>query len=54
MIRRASLVLVGALMGATAMGVVYSAVVPAVAANTSTYRELAILATYSNAYARNT
>ncbi len=42
MIRRASLVLVGALMGATAMGVVYSATIPAVAANSSTYRELAI------------
>ncbi|WP_324762480.1 S41 family peptidase [Sinorhizobium meliloti] len=42
MIRRASLVLVGALMGATAMGVVYSATMPAVAANSSTYRELAI------------
>ena len=42
MIRRASLVLVGALMGATAMGVVYSAAIPAVAANSSTYRELAI------------
>ena len=29
-------------MGATAMGVVYSATIPAVAANPSTYRELAI------------
>ena len=29
-------------MGATAMGVVYSATMPAVAANSSTYRELAI------------
>ena len=42
MIRRASLVLVGALMGATAMGVIYSAVAPAEAAGTSTYKELSI------------
>ncbi|THF50246.1 S41 family peptidase [Allorhizobium terrae] len=42
MIRRASLMLVGALMGATAMSVVYSAGVPAQAAGTSTYKELAI------------
>ena len=41
MIRRASLVLVGALMGATAMGVICSACRSS-AANTSTYRELAI------------
>ena len=42
MIRRASLVLVGALMGATAMGVIYTAVVPAEAAGASTYKELSI------------
>ena len=42
MIRRASLVLVGALMGATAMGVIYTAVAPAEAAGTSTYKELSI------------
>ena len=42
MIRRASLVLVGALMGATAMSVVYSAGMPAVAAGSSTYKELSI------------
>ncbi|MEK1926435.1 MAG: peptidase S41, partial [Rhizobium giardinii] len=42
MIRRTSLVLVGALMGAAATGVVYSSIVPAVAANASTYRELSI------------
>ncbi|MGV8937777.1 MAG: S41 family peptidase [Allorhizobium sp.] len=42
MIRRASLVLVGALMGATAMTVIYSAGVPAQAAGSSTYKELSI------------
>lgn len=42
MIRRASLVIVGALMGATAMSVLYSAGVPAQAAGTSTYKELSI------------
>ncbi|MCF3641351.1 S41 family peptidase [Rhizobium sp. TRM95111] len=42
MIRRASLVLVGALMGATATSVIYSATLPAEAANASTYRELSI------------
>ncbi len=42
MIRRASLVIVGALMGATAMSVIYSAGVPAQAAGSSTYRELSI------------
>ncbi|ACM38117.1 MULTISPECIES: S41 family peptidase [Rhizobium/Agrobacterium group] len=42
MIRRASIMLVGALMGATAMSVVYSAGVPAQAAGNSTYKELAI------------
>ena len=42
MIRRASLVLVGALMGATAMSVLYSAGIPAQAAGTSTYKELSI------------
>jgi carboxyl-terminal processing protease len=42
MIRRASLVLAGALMGATAMGVIYSAVLPAEAAGASTYKELSI------------
>jgi len=42
MIRRVSLVLVGALMGATAMSVIYTASVPAIAANPSTYRELSI------------
>ena len=42
MIRRASLVLVGALMGATAMSVIYSAGMPAVAAGSSTYKELSI------------
>ncbi len=42
MIRRASLVLVGALMGATAMSVLYAAGVPAEAAGPSTYKELAI------------
>jgi len=42
MIRRASLVIVGALMGATAMSVIYSAGVPAQAAGSSTYRELSV------------
>lgn len=42
MIRRASLVVVGALMGATAMSVIYSAGVPAQAAGSSTYRELSV------------
>lgn len=42
MIRRVSLLLVGALMGATAMSVIYSAGVPAQAAGNSTYRELSI------------
>ena len=42
MIRKASLVLAGALMGATAMGVIYSAVLPAEAAGASTYKELSI------------
>ena len=42
MIRRASLVIVGALMGATAMSVLYSAGIPAQAAGTSTYKELSI------------
>jgi C-terminal processing protease CtpA/Prc len=42
MIRRASLVLVGALMGATAMSVIYAAGVPAEAAGASTYKELSV------------
>jgi carboxyl-terminal processing protease len=42
MIRRASLVIVGALMGATAMSVIYSVTQPAEAAGASTYRELSI------------
>ena len=42
MIRRVSFVLIGALMGATAMSLIYSAGVPAQAAGTSTYRELSI------------
>lgn len=42
MIRRASLVLVGALMGATAMSVIHSVTQPAEAAGSSTYRELSI------------
>jgi carboxyl-terminal processing protease len=42
MIRRASLVLVGALMGATAMSVINTATLPAAAAGSSTYRELSI------------
>ncbi len=42
MIRRASLVIVGALMGATAMSVINTATLPAEAAGSSTYRELSI------------
>ena len=42
MIRRVSLVLVGALMGATAMSVINTATLPAEAAGSSTYRELSI------------
>lgn len=42
MIRKVSLVLVGALMGATAMSVIYAASATAEAAGSSTYRELAI------------
>jgi carboxyl-terminal processing protease len=42
MIRRASLVLVGVLMGATAMSVINTATLPAEAAGSSTYRELSI------------
>ncbi|ATN36397.1 peptidase S41 [Rhizobium sp. ACO-34A] len=42
MVRRVSLVLVGALMGATAMSVLYSAGIPAQAAGASTYKELSI------------
>src|SRR5262245_59477121 len=42
MIRKTSLVLLGALMGSTAMMAVYSVVVPAEAAGSSTYRELSI------------
>jgi len=42
MIRKASLVIVGSLMGATAMSVIYSAGVPAQAAGPSTYKELSI------------
>lgn len=42
MIRRASLVIAGALMGATAMSVIYSAGVPAQAAGPSTYKELSL------------
>ncbi|NML75627.1 S41 family peptidase [Rhizobium sp. S-51] len=42
MIPRVSLVLVGALMGATAMSVLYSAGIPAQAAGASTYKELSI------------
>jgi carboxyl-terminal processing protease len=42
MIRKVSLLVAGALMGATAMSVIYSAGVPASAANGSTYRELSI------------
>ncbi|MFD1327687.1 S41 family peptidase [Mycoplana ramosa] len=42
MIRRASLVLVGALLGATAMSSIYSLTMPAEAAGASTYRELSI------------
>ncbi|MFB9910580.1 S41 family peptidase [Rhizobium paknamense] len=42
MIRKASFMVVGALLGATAMSVIYSAGVPAQAASNSTYKELAI------------
>lgn len=42
MIRKLSLFLIGGLMGATAMSVVYSASVPAQAAGPSTYKQLAI------------
>lgn len=42
MIRKASLIVAGALMGATAMSVIYSAGVPASAAGNSTYRELSV------------
>jgi len=42
MIRRASLVVVGALMGATAMTVINTVTQPAEAAGSSTYRELSI------------
>ncbi len=42
MIRRISLVLAGVLLGATAMSVIYSATLPAEAAGSSTYKELAI------------
>lgn len=42
MIRRASLVIVGALMGATAMSVINTVTLPAEAAGSSTYRELSI------------
>lgn len=42
MIRKASLVVAGALMGATATAAIYSAVVPAEAAGASTYKELSI------------
>ena len=42
MIRKASLVFAGALLGATATVTIYSAVVPAVAAGNSTYKELSI------------
>lgn len=42
MIPRVSFVLIGALMGATAMSLVYSAGIPAQAAGASTYKELSI------------
>lgn len=42
MVRKASLVIVGALLGATAMSTIYTAGVPAQAAGSSTYRELSI------------
>jgi carboxyl-terminal processing protease len=42
MIRKVSILVAGALMGATAMSVVYSAGVPASAASNSTYRELSV------------
>jgi len=42
MIRKLSLLLAGALMGATAMGIVYQVGSPALAAGSETYRQLAI------------
>ena len=42
MIRKASLLVAGALLGATAMSVIYSAGVPASAAGNSTYKELSV------------
>ncbi|MGF0539865.1 S41 family peptidase [Agrobacterium sp. ES01] len=42
MVRKVSFILVGALMGATAMSLVYSAGIPAQAAGGSTYKELSI------------
>ncbi|MBP1851975.1 S41 family peptidase [Rhizobium halophytocola] len=42
MVRKASYVIIGALLGATAMSVVYSAGIPAQAAGASTYKELSI------------
>ena len=42
MIRKASLLVAGALVGATAMSVIYSAGVPASAAGNSTYKELSV------------
>ncbi len=42
MIRKTSLVLVGALMGATAMSLVYSQGIPVQAASASTYKELSV------------
>lgn len=42
MIRKASLLVAGALAGATAMSVIYSAGVPASAAGNSTYKELSV------------
>ena len=42
MIRKVSLLLIGGLMGATAMSVIYSASMPAQAAGPSTYKELSI------------
>ncbi len=42
MIRKASLLVAGALLGATAMSVIYSAGVPASAAGNATYKELSV------------
>jgi carboxyl-terminal processing protease len=42
MIRKASLLVAGVLLGATAMSVIYSASVPASAANNATYKELSV------------